>query len=160
MMPPERLLRCFAPVSQRDTPVHIQDEQGQAVVEAALTLPVICAFLFLTIEVCLLFYSYCMISECARQGTRYAMVHGANCTTTANASCTTTLAEIKSYTEAIGWPNFGGGTLTATPSSTSSTLAAGSQVTVLVTYSFPINLPFVPQGTLAMKSTSTTVIVQ
>lgn len=151
---------CIAPASLRNDFSRARGEQGQAAVEAALTLPIIFAFLFLIIEVCLLFYSYCMISECARQGTRYAMVHGANCTTAAGVSCTTTLAGIKSYTENLGWPNFGGGTLTATPTATSSTLAAGSQVTVLVSYSFPISLPFIPQGTLAMKSSSTTVIVQ
>lgn len=160
MMSPGWLFRCFSPAPLQASQTGSQNEDGQAVAEAALTLPIICAFLFLTIEVCLLFYSYCMISECARQGTRYAMVHGANCTTAAGVTCTTTLAGIKSYTESLGWPNFGGGTLTATPTATSSTLAAGSQITVSVSYSFPVNLPFVPQGTLAMQSSSTTVIVQ
>ncbi len=136
------------------------DDRGQALVETALAVPLLIAFVFLCIEACLLFYSYCMISETARQGTRYAMVHGYNCTTANNVSCTTTLAGIKSYTENIGWPNFAGGTLTATPTATSSTLAAGSMVTVLVSYSFPLDLPFVPRGTLAMQSSSSTIILQ
>jgi Flp pilus assembly protein TadG len=135
-------------------------ERGQALVEAALTLPILCAFIFMTMEICLMFYSYCMISETARQGTRYAMVHGANCTTANSVSCTTTTAGIKAYTESIGWPNLGSGTLTATATLVDGDLAAGHRVTVLVNYSFPINLPFVPPGTLAMKSSSTTVVLQ
>lgn len=135
-------------------------EDGQALVEAALTLPILCAFIFMTMEICMMFYSYCMISETARQGARYAMVHGASCETAASVSCTTTLAGIATYTQSIGWPNLAGGTLTASATSTSSTLAAGYQVTVLVSYGFPINLPFVPAGTLAMHTSSTTVILQ
>ncbi len=57
----------------------LRRESGQALVEAALTLPQLCAFLYMLIELCLAYYSYCMISESARQGTRYAMVHGAAC---------------------------------------------------------------------------------
>lgn len=144
-----------------------RNEDGQAMVEAALTLPLICAFIFMTMEICLLFYSYCMISETARQGARYAMVHGAKCVDGNGASCTVTYAQINTYTQAIGWPNLAGGALTAStataansPSSVTTIMGQGSMVTVTVSYGFPVNLPFLPQGTLAMKSSSTTVILQ
>lgn len=139
---------------------HAPGEQGQALVEAALTLPIICAFMFTMIEICLLFYSYCMISESARQGTRYAIVHGTSCQTAASTSCTTTTAAINSYVQNLGWPNLGGGTLTANTTLGSGDLAPSHTVTVTVSYSFPVNLPFVPQGSVGLNSSSTMMILQ
>jgi Flp pilus assembly protein TadG len=88
------------------------DDEGKAIVEAALTLPVILAFVFPRIELCLIFYSSCMISECAREGSRYAIVHGNSCQTgVTKASCMGTQASINTYTQTLGGPNLGMGTL-------------------------------------------------
>ena len=64
----------------------LRDEQGQSLVEFAITFSILIGFVFGFIEVCLMFYTYCMISECAREGTRYAAVHGTTCQTAALAS--------------------------------------------------------------------------
>lgn len=133
---------------------------GQALIEAALTLPLVCAFMFTMIEACLAYYSYCMISESAREGTRYAMVHGATCTTSGNASCTATAASINSYVTSLGWPNLGAGTLSASTSFPNGTQNPGNPVQITVKYVFPINLPFVPSNSISMSSTSVMYIVQ
>ncbi len=138
----------------------LRRESGQALVEAALTLPLLCAFLFMLIELCLAYYSYCMISESARQGTRYAMVHGAACKTASNASCTATAAAINSYVTSVGWPNLGGGTETANTTFPDGDQNPGSRVQVTVSYAFPINLPLLPHNSLLMASTSVLYIIQ
>ncbi len=135
-------------------------EDGQAIVEAALTLPVILAFVFTMIELCLAFYSYCMISESAREGTRYAIVRGSTCQTVTKASCTATAANINAYVQNLGWPNLGMGTLTANTSFPNATQNAGNPVNVTVNYVFPINLPFLQKRNLSLSSSSTMYIIQ
>lgn len=133
---------------------------GQALIEAALALPIVAAFMFTMIESCLAYYSYCMISESAREATRYAIVHGATCTTSSNASCTATAASINSYVTSLGWPNLGTGTMTASTSFPNGTQNPGNPVQVTVTYVFPIQLPFVPKNSISMSSTSEMYIIQ
>jgi Flp pilus assembly protein TadG len=147
-----RPLRGFA---SRDA----RSEDGQAIVEAAITLPIIVFFVFTMIEVCLVFYSYCMISECAREGTRYAVVHGSACETASNASCTKTAAQVNTYVQTLGWPNLGMGALTANTTFPSGQ-TQGNPVTVTVTYVFPINMPFLKKRNLSMSSSSTMYIIQ
>ncbi|MGB6191582.1 MAG: TadE family protein [Terracidiphilus sp.] len=135
-------------------------EDGQAIIEAAITLPIVAAFVFVMIELCLMFYSYCMISETAREGTRYAIVHGSTCTTSTKASCAATASSISTYVSKVGWPNLGGGTLTPTTTFPDGNENPGSRVQVSVSYSFPVTLPFVPKGSVAMSSSSTMYFIQ
>lgn len=136
------------------------EEHGQALVEAALTMPLILAFAFTMIELCLAFYSYCTISESAREASRYAVVHGATCKDANNASCTAPAASINTYATSIGWPNLGAGVMTANTTFPDGDQNPGSRVQVTVTYVFPINLPFVPPNSISMASTSLMYIVQ
>ncbi len=135
-------------------------EDGQALVEFALTLPLIAGFIFTMIEICLTFYSYCMISECAREGTRYAIVHGGSCVTPppANASCSATAAQVETYVAQIGFPNLAGGTMSSVASFADQNPKTPVQVTV--TYTFPIRLPFVSARAVSMSSTSVMRYVQ
>lgn len=135
-------------------------EDGQAIIEAAITLPIVAAFVFVMIELCLMFYSYCMISETAREGTRYAIVHGSTCTTSTKASCAANASGINTYVSQVGWPNLGGGTLTPTTTFPDGNENPGSRVQVSVTYSFPLTLPFVPKGSVGMSSSSTMYFIQ
>lgn len=151
---PFRLLRSGSRLKRA------RKEDGQAIIEAAITLPIVAAFVFVMIELCLMFYSYCMISETAREGTRYAIVHGSACTTSAKASCTADASAINAYVNNVGWPNLGGGTLTPNTTFPDGNENAGSRVQVSVTYSFPLTLPFVPKGSVAMSSSSTMYFIQ
>jgi Flp pilus assembly protein TadG len=138
----------------------LAEEDGQSMVEAAVTLPVLFTLLFCFMEMCLAFYSHNMISELAREGTRYAMVRGASCLTTASASCQVTTSQVNSFVSGIGFPNLGGGTITPVASYPDGNAAIGSRVQVLVTYVFPITMPFVPTSSITMTSTSVATIVQ
>ena len=55
-------------------------EAGSALIETAASLPVLFVLIFCFMELCMAFYSYDMISESAREGTRYAMMLSSTCT--------------------------------------------------------------------------------
>ncbi len=137
-----------------------ENESGQALVEIALALPIIAAIVFTMIEICLAFYTYCMISESAREGTRYAIVRGATCQTASGASCTTSASTINGVVTQLGWPNLGGGTMSANTTYPDLDENPGHRVQVVVSYVFPYNIPFAPKGTIHMSSTSVMYIVQ
>jgi Flp pilus assembly protein TadG len=137
-----------------------EGERGQAIVEAALIMPIIIAFLFTMIEVCLAFYSYCVISESAREGTRWAIVRGSTCTTGSGGSCTASAASVNSFVSSIGWPNLGNGSLTPSASFPDGNENPGSRVQVVVNYTFPYSIPFAPKGSIQMSATSVMYIVQ
>ncbi len=135
-------------------------EDGSALVETAVSLPLLFTLLFCFMEMCLAFYSRDMISECAREGTRYAMFHGASCPNSTSPTCEATATQVNSYVSGLGWPNLGGGTMTVATTYPNGNEAAGSLVRVNVTYVFPIQMPFVPASSLTMTSTSEAYIVQ
>lgn len=129
-------------------------------IEVALALPIIAAFTLMMIEICLAFYSYCMISESAREGTRYAIVRGATCQTSSGASCTASATTINNVVTHLSWPNLGSGTMSANTTYPDGNENTGSRVQVVVSYTFPYNIPFAPKGTVHMSSTSVMYIVQ
>ena len=137
-----------------------RSESGQAMVEIALVFPLIASFIFGIMELSLMYYSYCVITECAREGTRYGMVHGSTCKTAVGSSCTATASSLNTYTQNLGWPNLGGGTLTAASSFPDGNENPGSRVQVVVTYASPLSLPFVPKQRLSMSSSSVMYILQ
>jgi Flp pilus assembly protein TadG len=138
----------------------LASEDGSALLELVFTLPVLFGLLFCFFELCMALYSYDMISESAREGTRYAMVRGASCKTSSGASCETTVAQIKTYVAGLGWPNVGGGTMTVSPSYPKGSDAVGNPVQVTITYQFRITMPFVPSSAIALSSTSVMYIIQ
>ena len=149
-----------------------RDDSGQTLVEFALTLTVLLTAVFTLIEICLALYTYSTISECACEGTRYAIVRGSSCVTAgssgAGASCTASAAAINSYVSSLGYPNVGGGTMTVTTKfsadgsafTTSGNNAPNDIVQVQVSYPFLVRLPFVPKNTFILKSQSQMTIIQ
>jgi Flp pilus assembly protein TadG len=131
-------------------------------VEFAVSISVALTVVFVLMELCLALYTYGMISETAREATRWAIVRGSTCQTGSGASCTTTTSAITTYAKGIGLPNLGGGTLTVTPSypDTGNCTAPGCRVKVSVAYTVPISLPFVPKNAIAMQSSSEMYILQ
>lgn len=144
------------------------DEAGQSILEMAVTLPLLFAFLFCFMEVCLALYTLCMISETAREGTRYAMVHGASCPTSGSPTCEATAAQVNTYVQNINWVDVAGGTMTvcvyynnnACNTNPANSRNVGNPVKITVTYVFPITMPFVPTSSLTLKSTSQMTIIQ
>jgi len=136
-------------------------EDGQSLVEFAISSTVLLTFIFCMAETTLAYYSYDMISESAREGTRYAMVRGSSCTTSGNSSCEASASQVNSYVQGLGWPNLGGGTMTV-----STTYPDGnenpqtSRVKVTIQYVFPIEVPFVPSHSITMNASSEAYIIQ
>ena len=135
-------------------------EEGSSLVEFALSIPVLLTFFFGLIQVCIATYTRAAISECAREGTRYAMVHGSTCETPTNASCTLTASAINTYVSGASWPNIGGGAMTVNTTFPDGNENPGSRVQVTVTYAFPFRIPYIPASTLSLTSTSVMYIVQ
>lgn len=144
-------------------------EEGATVVEMALSMIVLLTMLFGLIEMCLALYTYHYVSDAAREGTRYAIVHGATCTVSGG-SCTVTASQIQSYVQDLGYPGITTSAMTVT--TTYSAYPAGGTcvapgcngpgdlATVTAQYKFPLSIPFVPSSTLTMSSTSSMVIAQ
>jgi Flp pilus assembly protein TadG len=136
------------------------NEEGSALVEFALTLPVLITCFFGLIEVSLAFYTHQLLSESAREGTRYAMVHGSTCTTGSGGACTVSAATVNSYVSGLSWPNIGGNPMTVNTTYPDGNESPGSRVQVTTTYNFPFRVPFIPPSTLTMSSTSVMYIIQ
>ncbi|MGB6690355.1 MAG: TadE/TadG family type IV pilus assembly protein [Terracidiphilus sp.] len=139
----------------------VRDDEGQSLVEFAISSTVLLTFIFCMAEATLAYYSYDMISESAREGTRYAMVRGSSCTTSGNSSCEVTASQVNSYVADLGWPNLGGGTVTVnTTYPDGNENPQTSRVKVSIQYVFPINLPFVPSHSITMNASSEAYIIQ
>jgi Flp pilus assembly protein TadG len=137
----------------------VSEDEGGSLIEFAVTLPVLFTLIFCFMEMCMALYTYETISDSARQGTRYAMVRGASCPSTANPTCEATVAQVKAYVSGLAWPNVGGGAVT--PSVVyDGNEAVGTHVQVTVSYTFQITMPFVPKKSITMSSTSETTIIQ
>jgi Flp pilus assembly protein TadG len=138
----------------------VEGEEGSAQVEFAVTLPLLFTLIFCFMEMCLAFYTHEMISEAAREGTRYAMFHGASCPNSTNPTCEATAAQVNAAVSGMGWPNVAGGTMTVATTYPSGNEAVGSLVKVKITYVFAIQMAFVPASSLTMTSTSEAYILQ
>lgn len=150
----------------------LRQQSGQTMIEFAISLGVLLTGIFTVIELCLMFYTWSTLSECAREGARYAIVRGSTCvtngTTGAGASCTASASTINSYVSSLGYPNVGGGNMsvsTAFSSDGATFSATGNNapndlVRVQITYAFPVRLPFIPRSTINLKAQSMLTILQ
>lgn len=162
-----RNTRRFLP-SRSCNPSLTVGESGQALIESAITFPVLFTLLFCFVELCLVFYTHNMISESAREGTQYAMTRSSGCMTSnsgTSTSCAASSAQVDTYGSNLGWPNPAGGTMT--PVTTYITVSPnpagnvlGNYVVVTVSYVFPITIPFVPKNSLTLTSSSQMFIIQ
>jgi Flp pilus assembly protein TadG len=129
-------------------------------IEFSLSFSALMIFVFAIMEMCMLFYSYGMISESAREATRYAIVRGSTCLTSSSTSCTATATTISNYAKGLGLPNIGGGTLNVTTTFPDGNQAPGSRVKVDIQYSVSIKLPFIPRNSIPLDSSSEMYILQ
>lgn len=125
-----------------------QNERGATVVELALVLVMLLAILSCIMEFGRAVWIYASIAHAAREGTRFAIVHGAESLTPADT------AAVRTYVQ--GQAGFGSAAHVATTWQPDN--QAGSVVQVAVRYNFQPVLPFVPIGTLTLRSTSRMVI--
>lgn len=138
-------------------------------VEFALVLIGFLTLLFGLLDFGRALYVYNFVSYAARDGVRYAMVRGADCTTFTT-DCPTKLdgSGVTNYLETTVLPpgiNPSALTLTTTwpggnPGCTGAVNSPGCVVNVKVQYNFSFIIPFVPKLTSLMTSTSQMVISQ
>lgn len=142
-----------------------QSQRGGTMVETSIVMLLALTLIFGAIEFSRALYTYHALSNGARLGTRYAIVHGANCKPS---GCTATQSTIQDYirsqTLAVNSSN-----LTATAAWTGTDLNGGTcsstseqpgcTVTVTVNYTFTFIVPFLgPSTGLAMSSSSKMVV--
>ena len=149
----------------------VGNEQGSALVEFALSAVLLLTLIFGVMAISVALYSYNVVSEAAREGTRYAIVRGNKCNSFASA-CPANVdgSDVQTYIRSLSFPGITPGNLTAASVYSSVNAAActpsascnnpGNQVKVTVTYSFPLIIPFVPNRTLTMSNSSQMVISQ
>jgi Flp pilus assembly protein TadG len=154
------------------------DESGSTLVETALSITILLVFLFGIMEVCLGAYTYHVISEAAREATRYAIVRGAtyttDCTAPSAATCVAqggnNAGDIATYVQDLNFPGIDPSKMTVNSTwltsagvacgTSDSCKALGNQVQVTIQYNFPLSVPFVPLRTWTLTSTSQMVISQ
>jgi len=148
-----------------------REDSGSALVEFAVCATILFSLTFGILTSCLALYSYHFISHAAREGTRYAIVRGSNCSTNGNftTDCPiATSAAVQTYVRSLTLPGVPASFLTATTtwsvngtswSSTPTNFnAPGDIVKVTVNYSLPVAVPFVSTRTLSMTSTAQMII--
>jgi Flp pilus assembly protein TadG len=167
-IPSPRILRSL---TRRSAVLDIRKrEDGSTLVEFALVASLLFTIVLGIMQMCIALFTYDLVCESARQGTRYAMVRGNTCLVS-GASCTATAAQIQTYVRNLGYPgilpanmavdttysSFPTGS-TCTPNTNCAN--PGNQVVVSVTYTLPLRIPFIPSRTLSLVSTSARIISQ
>lgn len=144
-----------------------RDERGQAIVEFAMVGSVALMLLFGIVEIGRAMYTYHLVSNAARIGSRYAIVRGATCSQTSpSGTCQATSDSIQTYVKSVS-PGIDTSQLTV--STTYGTSDGCSDptfesnlclVTVTASYNFKFLVPLVSSAAVTMSSTSKMVISQ
>lgn len=146
-----------------------RSERGASLPETAIVISVLLALMFGIIDFGRAIYTYSFVAQLARQGARWAIVRGANCTAFATAcpaqSGTTDVEpfvqslnvgalKTSNISASLAWtpPNSG------VNCSTIDSNQPGCIAVVTVSYPFSFMLPWVPNTTVTMSSTSQMVI--
>jgi Flp pilus assembly protein TadG len=148
-------------------------EEGAVLVEIAFSIVILLSVVFGIMAISLALYSYFFVSEAAREATRYAIVRGnsnsrPDCTSPGYATCIAQPTDIQSYVRDLAFPGVTASNITATSTWWTSTGGAcgttdsckipGNRVQVTVSYPYPLSIPFGPQRTLTLASTSNMVV--
>ena len=147
-------------------------EEGATLIEAAVGLVIILALFIGLLEICLALYASHFVADAAREASRYAIVRGSmSCSSSPNlTNCDATSDEIETWVRSLRYPGIDPRQLSVTttwPSSGSDCYPSaspcnnpGNLVKVVVTYAFPLNIPFWRSATIHLSSGSEMVISQ
>jgi Flp pilus assembly protein TadG len=140
--------------------------------EAVLSIAVALAVIFGIIDLGRAMYTYASVTELAREGARWSIVRGSqSCVNSVNQldNCNyLRSAPVQSYVQSLSKGAMAASKISVTASWPSCTAtgpsgainAPGCTVGISVRYPFQFLLPFLPQATLSLSSTSTMVISQ
>ena len=156
---------------------HAKREQGAALVEMAIVSSLLFAMLFGIFQVSIALYAYNYVNEAAREGARWAIVRGTQCSTNTPSldHCGATSANIQTYVQSLGYPYSGKLTASTTWCTATTdvnghaswsakpctgTADPGNMVSVVVSVNYPLNIPFLKQIPLTLSSTANMVVSQ
>jgi Flp pilus assembly protein TadG len=136
-------------------------ERGSALVEFAIASTVALTMIFGIIDFGRGLYTYHLVTNAARAGSRYAIVHGSACAVT---GCPASSDDIQTYVRGLA-PGIDPNSLAVTTTWPGGCIGAntngpGCPVTVTVTYPFRFIVPLLPRFTMSMSSASTMSISQ
>jgi Flp pilus assembly protein TadG len=140
-------------------------QRGASLVETTIVMGVVLALLFGIVDFGRAMYTYAFVAQLAREGARWAIVRGANCTVLDH--CNASASDIQTYVQGLSegattasniaviatWPSCPRGLSGNQP---------GCTVSVNVSYPFKFMLPYMPGPgmQITMSSTSQMVISQ
>jgi Flp pilus assembly protein TadG len=140
----------------------VRGEDGEELVEFAISAFVLCLFVFGVIELCLVLFSFNTAAEAARDTARWLSVNGTSCVASADNCGAAITARVHAFpgaalmTPTVTWCT-SATSCSATP--TSLNAAAGDLVQVQVQYTY-LTVPFVTNQPLTVTSTAQMVIWQ
>lgn len=137
-----------------------QRSAAQALVEFALVAPLFFLLLFAIIDFGRYVYYVQILNNAAREGARYAIVHGSSdgIDPTGPGSADPSGQDVKAVVRNYAVGVIGGGALDIQPSWPDGTNGRGQTVTVRVTYQFRSVIPIVPIPAVPIRGESTLVI--
>jgi Flp pilus assembly protein TadG len=151
------------------------DDRGESLIEFAASAALLLTVIFGIMDCSRALYVYHFISYAAQQGTRYAIVRGANwkgtsCTSTTAQDCDATATAVQSYVQSIAPPSVTASDLIVTTTWPGQTVTGdtepcdgdegtsvngqGCAVKVQVSYSFSFLLPFLPKSAMEFSASS------
>lgn len=162
----------------------LRGESGGTLVETALALTMLFALIIGVIELSWALYSFHFVSEAAREGTRYAMVRGADWLPTkcdpsgkagqgyASAACDASPTDIGNYVQSLDFPGifissndvfvcYASGLQQLSPCTANETTTVpgnGQVVEVTISYPFSFSIPGLKKYTYTLNSTSQMMI--
>jgi Flp pilus assembly protein TadG len=144
-----------------------EHERGNALAEFALLSTFAILAIFGVIEAARALYTYHLVSNAARLGTRYAIVHGSTCSVTLPSCTAASSDDIQAYVRSVS-PGIDPDALSVVTtwqqapacSSPSPYQGAGCIVTVTASYSFSSVVPLLGLSGIPMRSQSVMVISQ
>jgi Flp pilus assembly protein TadG len=137
-------------------------QRGASLPETAIVLAVVLAMLFGIIDFGRAMYTYAFVAQLARQGARWMIVRGSQCSLLDH--CGAGQTEVQTYVRGLSEGMTNPNNIQVSPPAFSGCApvsnAPGCTVAVTVTYPFNFLLPYLPVGTINMSSTSKMVISQ
>jgi len=136
-------------------------ERGSTLPETVIVMGVLLAMMFGIMDFGRALYTYGFVANAAREGARWAIVRGSQCTQLDH--CSAQSADLQTYVQSLSEGAMNASNITATlafpsPSCTSPDNAPGCVAEVTVKYPFTFIAPFVSSLKINMSSTSEMVI--
>jgi Flp pilus assembly protein TadG len=141
-------------------------ERGAGMAETAIVMGVVLSLLFGIIDFGRTMYTYAFVAQLARQGARWAIVRGDQCTLLDHCSATST--DVQTYVRSLSYGATDANRIAVTatwsaascPPNATTEKQPGCVVSVNVQYPFRFIAPFLGLATINMSSTSRMVISQ